>query len=133
MSDMGSNRSATILPFRKSLVFLAEPMPERIHSVFMLDGQFRTLGLLSIGVILRTHDNIGMRIVPTKEIMFAIGDDKEPERAVFSVGVGMAEAIQQRLIEFIAACKEEGTNESKDKAEEAEGSGHQRSPAPDIG
>lgn len=103
MSDTVSK--ADVIPFKKRSTFLEKPMPERIQSVYMLDGEMRTLSILSIGVTLRTQDNRGLKIVPQKEVMFAIGDNIDPERTTFSVDASSAKAIRDRLDEFIAACE----------------------------
>lgn len=97
MSDTVSNERAPAL--------LTKPMPERIASIIMLDGKIRTLAVLSVGVHIRWYDNYNLPIVPIKEVLFAIGDEENPERTTFSVPASTAEAIRDRLNEFIMACQ----------------------------
>lgn len=102
---MSNGNKADVIPFKKRATFLEQPRPERIYNVYMVDGEMRTSSMLSVGVILRTHDNAGLRIAPCKEVMFAIGDDVDPERSASSLNVTMAKALRDRLDEFIAACE----------------------------
>lgn len=108
MSDTEYNdKSATVLPFRKPSRFLEDPRPEVIKAIFMLDGEIRTAATLSIGVALRTYDNAGLKIVPTREVLFAIGDESNPERTTFSIPADMLrDMMVQRFPEFIEACKQ---------------------------
>lgn len=108
MTDTESNgESAMVLPFRKPLKLLEDPRPEVVKALFMLDGEVRTAATLSIGVMLRTHDHAGRPIIPTKEVLFAIGDENNPERATFSIPADMLrDMMVQRFPEFIEACKQ---------------------------
>ena len=94
MSDMVSKKN--------ELSFLPQPMPERIYS---MDGGIRKLAMISVGVCLRTTDNGGRKIIPTKEVLFAIGPENDPMASTFSVPASMAKAIRDRLDEFIKACE----------------------------
>lgn len=86
--------------------FLSEPRPERIQSVFFVDGQMKTRLMLTVGVKTRTEDNYGLAIPLTKEVVIAIGPEDNPEQAEFSIPASMARELARRIMdEYVAVCE----------------------------
>lgn len=81
--------------------FESSPLPERIELLNFLSPT-EPLPKLTVGVVTRTHDNSGLRLVgPVKEIGFAVGltNGGDKEMSV-SINASMARAVAASIIKF---------------------------------
>ena len=88
-------------------MFLPEPRPERICKlIHNKDESLPTKGpVLSVGLQIVTETCDGLKIVPTKQIVFAIGTEENPEEKIFEIPPIFARAMAGRLVEFADAAE----------------------------
>ena len=83
------------------MTFLSEPRPEKICALSWLPGGgSETYSILTIGLTVTTYTPGGLKIVPTKEIRFAIGKKDDEESSVQNVPISMARDLAARIIEM---------------------------------
>lgn len=97
MSDMVSEETTNFLPRPRRLVF------QTITNAS--GGTYQVVSVLSVGVFLRTKSNGGLRIVPVKEVLLAIGDGDNTEKVLHSIDADSAKLLRDRLDEFIKVCE----------------------------
>jgi hypothetical protein len=61
--------------------------------------------MFSVGLQVITETTDGLKIVPTKAVVFAFGTGENPEERVFDISPKWARDMAQRLVEFAAAAE----------------------------
>ena len=81
--------------------FLPLPLPERICNMSYLEPH-KPQDMLSVGLQIITQSG-GLKIIPTKEVVFAIGKTGNAEEHCFGVPISMARTLAARIMEFCDA------------------------------
>lgn len=77
--------------------FLPDPFPERIIKLGLAPVNDQN-PMLSIGLQTITKSMDGLKVVPHKAVVFAMGTQAEPEQQVFDVPLSMMRDIALRII-----------------------------------
>lgn len=81
------------------MAFDAEPRPEKWIMLSAPSGAPRNSFV--VGTHTRTHSPSGLKMIPTKEVLFAIGDPEgEDEGRIFGLSARDARLLAARLLEF---------------------------------
>ena len=93
--------------------FLSEPRPERICQVSFgpkAENEKPNL-VLSVGIKVITEDRMGLKVVPHKAVVFAIGelaDGKSVNEVEIDMGPMMARGLAESILRFCAFIEKDG-------------------------